>query len=163
MNILWLVSYGALWGLVLLLGFHFLGLLRTLALLRWRLEQLEATTPRRVGRDGLRPGRPAPDFTLPSAAGTDVSLHDLTGHRVLLVFTQNGCQPCHRGQSKPRRRFGRVSRRVVRQLAAHRSTVKEPAPHRGPANDPCNDGFDLDFVPFPERTFRCDCGNCSRP
>jgi methylamine dehydrogenase accessory protein MauD len=90
-----LISSAALWLVSLLLGFLLLGTLQNLALLRWRLEQLEATTPRRIGRDGLKCGKKAPDFTLPSAAGAEVSLHDFAGRRVLLVFTQSGCSPCH--------------------------------------------------------------------
>jgi peroxiredoxin len=84
------------------------GTLRALGLLSWRLEQLEATTPKRLGRDGLKPGKKAPDFTLPSVtslplplspdrrgrSGREVSLHDFAGRRVLLVFTQSGCSPC---------------------------------------------------------------------
>jgi thioredoxin-dependent peroxiredoxin len=31
-------------------------------------------------------GDPAPDFTLPSTGGSDVSLHDYAGHPVVLVF-----------------------------------------------------------------------------
>jgi hypothetical protein len=49
MNPWWLVSYIALWSVVLFLGFLLLGALRALGLLRWRLDQLEATTPRWVG------------------------------------------------------------------------------------------------------------------
>ena len=74
MNPWWLVSYVALWLLVLLLGFLLLGALRALGLLRWRLEQLEATTPRRIGRSGLRLGKKAPDFTLPTISGGEVAL-----------------------------------------------------------------------------------------
>jgi methylamine dehydrogenase accessory protein MauD len=92
----WLLSYVALWLVVLSLGFLLLGALRALGLLRWRLEQLEATTPGRTGRGGLRPGRKAPDFTLPCASGGEASLHDFAGRRVFLVFTQSGCKPCHR-------------------------------------------------------------------
>jgi methylamine dehydrogenase accessory protein MauD len=92
----WLLSYVALWLVVLALGFLLLGALRALGLLRWRLEQLEATTPSRMGRSGLKPGKKAPDFTLPSVAGGEVSLHDFAGRRVFLVFTQSGCKPCHR-------------------------------------------------------------------
>jgi methylamine dehydrogenase accessory protein MauD len=91
-----LVSYVTLWLLVLVLGFLLLGGLRALALLRWRLEQLEATTPSRLGRGGLKLGKNAPDFTLPCVAGSEVSLHDFAGRRVLLVLTQSGCKPCHR-------------------------------------------------------------------
>jgi methylamine dehydrogenase accessory protein MauD len=92
----WLVSFIALWLVVLSLGFLLLGALRALGLLRWRLEQLEATTPSRIGRGGLKPGKKAPDFTLPSVANGEVSLHDFAGRRVFLVFTQSGCKPCHR-------------------------------------------------------------------
>jgi methylamine dehydrogenase accessory protein MauD len=65
-----------------------------LGLLTWRLEQLEATTPSRLGRDGLKVGKKAPDFTLPGAAGGEIALHDLAGRPLLLVFTQSGCGPC---------------------------------------------------------------------
>jgi hypothetical protein len=94
MNIFLLTSSLVLWVVVLLLGFLLLGTLRALGLLSWRLEQLEATTPKRLGRDGLRPGKRAPDFTLPSVEGKEISLHDFAGRKVLLVFTQSGCSPC---------------------------------------------------------------------
>jgi methylamine dehydrogenase accessory protein MauD len=97
MNPWWLVSYVALWLLVLLLGFLLLGALRALGLQGWRLEQLEATRPSRVGRNGLKPGAAAPDFTLPDATGGgEVAPRDFAGRRVLLVFTQSGCGPCKR-------------------------------------------------------------------
>jgi peroxiredoxin len=38
--------------------------------------------------------RRAPDFTLSSAAGQQVSLRDFGDPKVLLVFTQSGCGPC---------------------------------------------------------------------
>jgi methylamine dehydrogenase accessory protein MauD len=96
MNIFWIISVVILWVVVLFLGFLLLGALRALGFLRWRLEQMEATTPSRLGRGGLKVGKKAPDFTLPSVAGGEVSLHDFAGRRVLLVFTQSGCKPCHR-------------------------------------------------------------------
>jgi len=92
----WLASYLILWGLVLGTGFLLLGTLRSLGRLQWRLDELEATRPVRKGREGLPPGKQAPEFTLPSAAGGDVSLSDFAGRRVLLVFTQSGCGPCHK-------------------------------------------------------------------
>jgi methylamine dehydrogenase accessory protein MauD len=92
---MWLiVSQVLLWILVLALGFLLLGALRALGVTRWRLEQLEATTPSRLGRNGLKPGKKAPDFTLPSVAGTEVSLSGFAGRPVLLVFVQPGCGPC---------------------------------------------------------------------
>lgn len=90
-----LVSTLLLWPAVLFLGFLLLGSLRGLDLLRWRLDQLEATTPSRIGRSGLKPGKRAPDFTLPSVAGAEVALSEFAGRQVFLVFVQTGCGPCH--------------------------------------------------------------------
>ena len=95
-NSWWLVSSIVLWLLVLGLAFLLCGTLRALGLLRWRLEQLEATMPSRLGRSGLKVGKKAPDFTLPSVAGADIGLHDYAGGKILLVFMQPGCGPCHR-------------------------------------------------------------------
>ena len=92
---MWLaLSQVLLWVLVLALGFLLLGTLRVVGLLRWRLEQLEATTPSRLGRNGLKPGKKAPDFTLPSVTGAEVALSGFAGRKVLLVFVQPGCGPC---------------------------------------------------------------------
>jgi peroxiredoxin len=95
MNTLLFVSIIVLGAIVLSLGFLVLGALRALGIVNWRLDQLELTRPSRLGRDGLKAGRKAPDFTLPCATGGEVSLHDFAGHKVLLVFTQSGCGPCH--------------------------------------------------------------------
>jgi methylamine dehydrogenase accessory protein MauD len=83
-----------LWLAVLVLGFLLLGALRALGLLQWQLEQLQATTPSRVGRNGLPVGKKAPSFTLPSVNGKEIALADFAGREVLLVFTQSGCSPC---------------------------------------------------------------------
>ena len=105
---LWLLSYLVLWAVVLFLGFLLLGALRALGILKWQLEQLQATTPSRLGRDGLRVGKKAPAFNLPCVTspplppspdrrgglGGEVSLADFVGRKVLLVFTQSGCSPC---------------------------------------------------------------------
>jgi methylamine dehydrogenase accessory protein MauD len=91
MNLLLLISSALLWATALFMGFLLLGTFRALALLRWRLDQLEATTPR---RGGLRHGARAPDFSLPHAEGGQLALHDLAGRPVLLVFAQPGCGPC---------------------------------------------------------------------
>ena len=95
MNTLLLISNIALWVLLTGLAFFLLGTLRSLGLLQWRFDELEATRPVRKGREGLPPGKVAPDFTLPSTAGGEVSLSDFAGRKVLLVFTQSGCSPCH--------------------------------------------------------------------
>jgi methylamine dehydrogenase accessory protein MauD len=89
-----LVSSLALWLAVLFLGFMLLGTLQAVGILKWQLEQLEATTPSRLGRDGLRVGKKAPTFSLPSTDGKLIALADFAGGKVLLVFTQSGCSPC---------------------------------------------------------------------
>jgi methylamine dehydrogenase accessory protein MauD len=89
-----LVSTLGLWLAVLVLGFLLLGALRALGLVRWQLEQLQATTPSRVGRNGLPVGKKAPAFSLPSINGKETALADFAGRKVLLVFTQSGCSPC---------------------------------------------------------------------
>src|SRR5438132_5133948 len=94
MNVFLLISSILLWLAVLLLGFLLLGALRAIDLSRWRLEQVEATMPTRMGRSGLRVGKKAPDFTLPGASGDDVSLQSYAGQKILLVLTQAGCGPC---------------------------------------------------------------------
>ena len=90
-----LASALALWAVAFVLGFLLLGTLRSLGLIQWRLDQMEATRPSRIDREGLKIGAKAVDFTLPSAAGGEMSLHEFAGHDVLLVFTQSGCGPCH--------------------------------------------------------------------
>ena len=108
MNNFFFVSNIVLWLLVFFLGFLLLGALRALGLLRWRLEQLEATMPSRLGRSGLKPGKKAPDFTLPNVAGGEVALHDFAGRTVLLVFTQSGCGPCEQIMPELNRLVGRI-------------------------------------------------------
>src|SRR5262245_11026186 len=89
-----LVSSLLVWLTVLFVAFVVLGSLRSMDLLRWRLEQLEATTPSRMGRNGLRPGKKAPEFKLPTVVGPEIALSDYAGRKVLLVFVQTGCGPC---------------------------------------------------------------------
>src|SRR5262249_40869556 len=90
-----LISSLVLWAVVLFLAFLLFGTLRAMGLLSWRLEQLEATTPKRLNRDGLKVGKKAPDFTLSAAAGGEVSLHDFPSREMLLGFTQPGCSHCN--------------------------------------------------------------------
>lgn len=95
MSIFGLVSNLVLWVVTAVLGFLLLGALRALALLRWRVEQLQATSPSRLGRSGLRTGTRAPGFTLPTIFGGEESLHRYANRKLLLVFMQPGCGPCH--------------------------------------------------------------------
>jgi peroxiredoxin len=121
MSLLWVISTLLLWVLSLLLGFLLLGALRSIEWLRWRVDQLEATMPSRVGRSGLGPGKKAPDFTLPCASGGELSLHDYPGRKVLGVFTQTGCGPC--GEIVPE--LNRLELDEVQVLIVNRGNVEE--------------------------------------
>jgi methylamine dehydrogenase accessory protein MauD len=110
---LWIASQVLIWLVVFFVAFLLLGTLRALGLLKWRLEQLEATTPSRLGRSGLRPGKRAPDFTLPSVGGPEVALHDFSGRKVLVVFTQAGCGPCRQIMPELNRLGGRDLQVIV--------------------------------------------------
>ena len=94
MTIALIVSSVLLWLLLVFVAFVLLGSLRAMALMRWRMAQLEATTPSRLGRNGLRPGKKAPVFRLPSVVGPETALADFAGRKVFLVFVQSGCGPC---------------------------------------------------------------------
>jgi peroxiredoxin len=48
----------------------------------------------RLNRNGLKAGTVAPDFNLPRIDGGELSLADLRGERVLLVFSDPECGPC---------------------------------------------------------------------
>lgn len=95
MNTVLLVSNVLSWVVLLCIVFFLMGALRSLAILGWRLEQLNLTTPKRTGRDGLKRGSNARDFTLPSPDGQEFSLKQFLSRNVLLVFTQPSCGPCH--------------------------------------------------------------------
>ena len=73
MTIALIVSSVLLWLLLVFVAFVLLGSLRAMALMRWRMAQLEATTPSRLGRNGLRPGKKAPSFRLPSVVGAEAA------------------------------------------------------------------------------------------
>ena len=48
----------------------------------------------RLNRNGLQAGTIAPNFQLPRVEGGELSLSDLRGGRVLLVFSDPDCGPC---------------------------------------------------------------------
>ena len=48
----------------------------------------------RIKRDGLEAGTSAPSFRLPRITGGELSLEELRGKRVLLVFSDPHCGPC---------------------------------------------------------------------
>jgi peroxiredoxin len=48
----------------------------------------------RIQRNGLPPGTPAPNFTLPRLDCGELSLEEYRGQKVLLVFSDPNCGPC---------------------------------------------------------------------
>jgi peroxiredoxin len=49
----------------------------------------------RINRNGLSTGARAPVFRLPGLDGTELSLAEFQGQRVLLVFSDPNCSPCN--------------------------------------------------------------------
>ena len=62
--------------------------------MRWQLEQLQATTPSRIGRDGLGTSPRRRHSPCPARGEASALCPTSPGRRVLLVFTQSGCGPC---------------------------------------------------------------------
>jgi peroxiredoxin len=61
---------------------------------RKRLPRERPLSESRIERNGLTAGVLAPSFTLPDIRGSTVTLESYRGRRVLLVFTDPGCEPC---------------------------------------------------------------------
>ena len=92
MSGIWLVSYLALWALVVLLTVVVLGLVRQLGLIHLRLgpESDLVTT-----NEGLEIGLPAPDFQANDViSGDKIVLSNLKGTKSILIFVSPSCQPC---------------------------------------------------------------------
>src|SRR5690349_13810747 len=63
----------------------------------------------------LAPGTPAPDFSLPDDSGTTVTLSELRGHDVVLVFYPGDDTPgCTKQLCEFRDEWGKASARGVR-------------------------------------------------
>lgn len=58
------------------------------------VKDYRSLTASRLNRKGLKAGAPAHDFRLPRLDGGELSLADLRGGRVLLVFSDPHCGPC---------------------------------------------------------------------
>lgn len=83
----WLVSYVALWIIVLGMGVLILLLYRQLGIMY--LGSAEG-----VSRDGLPKGTQAPDFNLTDQYGTPQRLTNYRGRPTLLLFGSPHCSPC---------------------------------------------------------------------
>src|SRR5690242_181352 len=89
MDGIWLVSFIALWIIVIVEAVLILLLYRQLGI-------LYLGTASGVSRDGLAVGTAAPDFNLRDVDGQAVSLSSLRGRNVLLLFGSTHCEPCRR-------------------------------------------------------------------
>lgn len=83
----WLASYIALWAVVMFQGVLIFLLLRQIGV-------MYLGTAQGVARDGLEPGKSAPEFALEGLHGGTVSLEDFRGQQLLLVFGSPTCGPC---------------------------------------------------------------------
>ncbi|HMA36924.1 MAG TPA: redoxin domain-containing protein [Chloroflexia bacterium] len=86
---IWLISFIALWIIVIGEGVLILLLYRQLGI-------LYLGTAAGVSRDGLPVGSTAPEFALPDAEGHVQSLSSYRGRNVLLLFGSPQCDPCRR-------------------------------------------------------------------
>jgi peroxiredoxin len=69
-------------------------LAREVAGTRRRLRSEKPLSQSRLERNGIKPGTPAPRFTLPDLDGGTLSLDDHAGERRLVVFSDPHCDPC---------------------------------------------------------------------
>ncbi len=92
MNGVWLVSYVALWILVILLTVIVLGLVRQLGLIHLRLgPEHSVLTP----TEGLEIGSTAPDFhAVDVISKENFTLASLKDRPSLLIFVSPACRPC---------------------------------------------------------------------
>lgn len=92
MSGLWLISFVALWILVVVLAVVVLGLVRQLGVIHLRLGPEDKLT---TTHEGLDIGSYAPEFTaIDVMHGRKVGLADLKGRHSVLVFISPTCGPC---------------------------------------------------------------------
>ena len=92
MSGIWLISYVALWILVIAFAIIVLGLVRQLGMIYLRLgpeQNLLATS------EGLELSKPAPQFeVLEISQNRNLTVDDLKGRPSILVFVSPSCSPC---------------------------------------------------------------------
>ncbi len=92
MSGIWLISYVALWVLVILQAVILVGLLRQLGALQTKLgPEYNLLVP----REGLARNTPAPDFrALDVVHGREIGLAEFAGRTALLIFVAPDCRAC---------------------------------------------------------------------
>ena len=113
MSGIWLVSYVALWAVVLFQGIVIFVLVRQLGV-------IYLGTAQGVANDGLDVGKEAPDFSLFGLDGEPLSLASFRGTPLLLIFGSPTCAPC-RGLIPDLNSFARDRAQELRVLFLSRS------------------------------------------
>ncbi len=113
MSGIWLVSYIALWGVVLFQGVVIFVLVRQLGV-------IYLGTAQGVANDGLDVGKEAPDFSLRGLDGEQLSLASFRGTPLMLIFGSPTCAPC-RGLIPDLNAFARDRAEELRVLFLSRS------------------------------------------
>jgi methylamine dehydrogenase accessory protein MauD len=92
MSGIWLISYIALWILVVAMAIIVLGLVRQLGVIHLRLGPEDNLL---VTRDGLELGSISPNFHATDVMSRkNITLEDLQGRQSVLIFVSPSCSPC---------------------------------------------------------------------
>lgn len=90
----WIAAFVGLSVVVVMLGLLVLGMLRRLAPLIERSEQVLSTAERRVAVGGLPPGTAVPAFVAEQVEGAAFSASDLRGTTTIVLFLDSDCKAC---------------------------------------------------------------------
>lgn len=134
----WLVSYIALWLLLLALGVLMVSLLRNVGLLATAVQQLQSGVEDTLT---LQVGESVPELPLTTLSGQATSLAAQRGAPIVLVFVSPGCGPCHALLKALRRGYAampelpQATRQILVSLgdeAATRALLVDEPFHAGP-------------------------------
>ncbi len=89
-SIPFILSYGALWLLVIFQSLVLLGLVRMV----YQIQQASPTLSRRGPDSRLKTGERAPEFTALDLLGSPVRSADYSGRLRALLFVSAGCRAC---------------------------------------------------------------------
>jgi peroxiredoxin len=89
---LWLISYVALWILLLAVAVVLVSVLRNLGVMTEALRTLQESPADRLK---LKPGEAVPDVALQTLSGEPVQLSALAQQPTAFALVSPGCKPCH--------------------------------------------------------------------
>ncbi|MYT28301.1 MULTISPECIES: TlpA disulfide reductase family protein [unclassified Streptomyces] len=126
-----LLSYLALWLLVVFQGLVLLGLTRAVH----KPPQTGAASVPPNGSPspapGMRTGRPMPDFSAVDLSGQTVGSGDFAGQRRVMLFTKPGCLPCSSALDRLDALAAEAGGEVIVVCAAEREPCRRLAEQRG--------------------------------